>query len=237
VSDLFPLHVNGAVTRRRGKVLVGPVDLTLGDEGITVVVGPNGSGKTSLLRVLHGTARLHAGQISWACDVDTARNAQGFVFQRPVMLRRSVGDNLAYPLRVRGVASREAKRVAQDWAKRVGLDQMWSRPATVLSGGEQQKLAIARALITAPRLLFLDEPCASLDGRATREIEDILRAARADGTRLLLATHDMGQARRLGERVLFLLAGKVHEDAPADTFFERPATEEARAFLNGEIVE
>jgi tungstate transport system ATP-binding protein len=237
VSDLFPLSVRGALTRRHGKVLVGPVDLTLEGAGITVVLGPNGSGKTTLLRMLHGTARLHEGAISWACDVETARNAQAFVFQRPVMLRRTVGENLAYPLTIRGVSRAEAKIRALEWAKRVGLDRMWSHPAPVLSGGEQQKLAIARALITEPTLLFLDEPCASLDGRATREIEEILTAARAAGTRLVLSTHDMGQARRLADRVLFLLSGRVHEEAVASTFFAGPKTPQARAFLNGDIVE
>ncbi len=237
MSALFPLSVRGATTRRRGKVLVGPVDLDLDTEGITVVVGPNGAGKTSLMRLLHGTARLHAGTINWACDVKTARNAQAFVFQRPVMLRRSVWENLAYPLVIRGVPRREAKARALDWAKRVGLAGMFDRPAPVLSGGEQQKLAIARALISEPELIFLDEPCASLEGRATREIEEILMAARDAGTRLLLSTHDMGQVRRLADRVLFLLAGRVHEDASASEFFAGPNTREAKAFVKGDIVE
>lgn len=237
MSALFPATVRGAMTRRRGKVLVGPVDLTLQGDGITVLLGPNGSGKTSLLRMLHGTARLHSGQIDWACDVEAARKAQGFVFQRPVMLRRTVGENLAYPLLIRGMARKEAVARARDWASRVGLLDMFNRPAPVLSGGEQQKLAIARGLINAPKLLFLDEPSAALDGRATREIEEILTDARAAGTSLMFSTHDLGQARRLGDRVLFLLNGRVHEDAPAGAFFARPETPEARAFLKGDIVE
>ncbi len=237
MSALFPLRVNGATTRRRGKVLVGPVDLDVEAPETTVVLGPNGAGKTSLLRLLHGTARCNAGRINWACDVEAARQEQAFVFQRPVMLRRSVGENLSYPLWVRGVSRREAKRESRDWAARVGLTEMFDRPASVLSGGEQQKLAIARGLICNPKLLFLDEPCAALDGRATREIEKILSDARAEGTGLMLATHDMGQARRLGDRVLFLLKGLLHEDSPAEAFFEGPKTTEAQAFLKGDIVE
>ena len=107
----------------------------------------------------------------------------------------------------------------------------------VLSGGEQQKLAIARALITDPALVFLDEPTASLDGRAMREIEAILHTAKADGTRLILSTHDMGQARRIADTVVFMLGGKVHETGPANSFFDAPNTPEARAFLKGDIVE
>ena len=138
---------------------------------------------------------------------------------------------------MRGTPRRAAQSRARDWAERVGLAEMFDRPAPVLSGGEQQKLAIARALITDPKLVFLDEPCASLDGRATREIEDILIAARDAGTRLVLSTHDMGQARRLADRTLFLLSGRVVEDAAADDFFAGPATPQAQAFLKGDIVE
>jgi len=237
VSALFPLTVTGALTKRRGKVLVGPVSLTLNGQGNTVLLGPNGSGKTSMLRLLHGAARLNAGTIEWACDLQAARQMQSFVFQRPVMLRRSVQGNLGYPLRMRGAGRKEAESLAQDWAARVGLTDMLHRPAHVLSGGEQQKLALARALITKPGVVFLDEPCAALDGRSTREIEGILAEAKAGGTRFVLATHDLGQARRLADEVVFLLHGKVHETGPAEAFFARPETQEAAAFLKGDIVE
>lgn len=235
--DLFPLSVKGAATRRHGKVLVGPVDLNLDGEGTCVVIGPNGAGKTTLLRMLHGIARLHSGDINWACDTVSAHNAQAFVFQKPVMLRRSVGENIAYPLRLRKARRSEATAQARDWARRVGLEDMIDRPAHVLSGGEQQKLAIARALICDPKLVFLDEPCASLDGRSTREIEEILKTAQAGGTRFILSTHDMGQARRLASQVVFLLNGRVHEAGAAPRFFTNAQTPQARAFLNGDIVE
>lgn len=237
MSDLFPVEIQGATTRRRGKTLVGPIDLRLDGQGTCVVLGPNGSGKTTLLRLLHGTARLHSGSINWACPTPKARHGQSFVFQRPVMLRRSVVENIAYPLRMRGAPRGTAREHAARWAERVGLGDMLDRPAVVLSGGEQQKLALARALIVKPKLLFLDEPCSALDGRSMREIEAILCEAKEAGTRLILSTHDHGQARRLADDILFLLAGRVHEHAPAARFFDQPATPEARAFLNGDIVE
>ena len=237
MSDLFPLKVRGAATRRWGKRLVGPVDLDWDGQGTCVILGPNGAGKTTLLGLLHGIARLSEGEITWGCDLEAARNAQTFVFQRPVMLRRSVRENLMYPLRIRGRGKKEAQTQADTWGMRVGLGEMLERPAHVLSGGEQQKLALARALIVGPRLVFLDEPCASLDGRATREIEDILRKSKADETRFLLSTHDMGQARRLADQVVFMLHGRIHESGPAQAFFEAPQTAEARAFLEGDIVE
>ncbi|MEX3317075.1 energy-coupling factor ABC transporter ATP-binding protein [Sulfitobacter sp. PS-8MA] len=235
--DLFPLTARGIQSRRRGQQLVGPIDLTLAGDGATVVLGPNGAGKTTLLQLLHGTARLSAGQIEWACSTEEARHHQAFVFQRPVMLRRTVMENLLYPLRQRGMRKAEAKVRAQDWAERVGLGRLLTRQAPVLSGGEQQKLALARALICEPKLLFLDEPCAALDGRATREIEEILQNAKAAGTRLILSTHDLGQARRLADRVLFLLGGRLHEVGEAASFFNQPKTPQARAFLRGDIVE
>ncbi|SMR82170.1 tungstate transport system ATP-binding protein [Aliiroseovarius halocynthiae] len=237
MRSLFPLTLTGATIRRKGKRLVGPIDLTLQDQGITIVIGPNGAGKTSLLRMMHGIARLSDGAINWGCDLDTAHAAQSFVFQQPILLRRSVRDNIAYPLRLRGIAKAMARAQADTAGTRVGLGPMLDRPATFLSGGERQKLAIARALITKPALLFLDEPCASLDGRATREIEEILRQAATSGTRLIMSTHDMGQARRLADDVLFLLKGHIHEHAPTPLFFDQPQTAEAAAFLNGDIVE
>jgi tungstate transport system ATP-binding protein len=235
--DILPMMASGIESRRRGQQLVGPIDLTLEGQGATVVIGPNGAGKTTLLQLLHGTARLSAGRIEWACSTDEARQHQGFVFQRPVMLRRTVMENMIYPLRLRGVPNSEARDKAREWAARVGLEPLLDRSAPVLSGGEQQKLALARALICEPKLLFLDEPCAALDGRATREIEDILLTAKTGGTRLVLSTHDLGQARRLADEVIFLLGGAVHEAGRADSFFNRPATPQARAFLRGDIVE
>lgn len=237
VSDMFPLEVRGAQVRRRGKVLVGPVDLTLQARGVTVVIGPNGAGKTSLLKMLHGIARLGQGQINWACPMAEAQRRQAFVFQMPVMLRRTVLENLAYPLRLLKVPRAEALAQAADWSKRIGLGDAGSRQATVLSGGERQKLALARALIRKPDVLFLDEPCASLDGRAMREIEAILQDAASAGTRLIMSTHDMGQARRLASEIVFILHGKVHEFSPAELFFDKAETAQARAFLKGDIVE
>lgn len=234
---LLPLTVTGAVSRRQGKVLVGPVDLTLGPTGATLVIGPNGAGKTSLLRMLHGIARLNAGRIAWSCPAGEARQRQAFVFQTPVMMRRTVLDNIAYPLRLSGLSRSAARARAATWAGRVGLTDLLTRQATVLSGGERQKLALARALTREPELLFLDEPCASLDGRSTREIETILQDARARGTRLVMSTHDMGQARRLASEVVFLLNGVVQEFTPAEEFFDRPRTAQAAAFLRGDIVE
>ena len=235
--EILPLRLNGAVARIRGKRLVGPVDLVIGSKGLTIVMGPNGSGKTTLLRLMHGLQRLSDGQVKWAVEDAIARTRQAYVFQSPIMMRRRVVDNIAYPLVLQGTPRKKARQVAADWAARFGLGEALERPAPYLSGGEKQKLSLARALICRPEILFLDEPCANLDGRAMREIEAILQKAKADGTRIVMATHDMGQARRLATEVVFMYGGKVHETAAAPDFFKQPATAEARAFINGDIVE
>ncbi|MFO6465119.1 ATP-binding cassette domain-containing protein [Jannaschia sp. KMU-145] len=234
--SVLPLTLRAASGRRRGQTVVGPVDLTIGAGGITCVIGPNGSGKTALLRLMHGLDRAR-GDVGWAVPTEQARGAQAYVFQQPTVLRRSVGANLAYPLRLRGVGRAEATDRARAQATRFDLDALLDQSAPSLSGGEAQRLALARALIAAPEIVFADEPCAALDGRATRAIETRLTEAAASGTTLVVATHDMGQARRIADRVIFLLHGRIHEDAAADAFFAAPATPEARAFLRGDIVE
>ncbi len=237
VASILPLRLTAAEVRRRRKRLVGPVDLEIGAHGTTIVIGPNGAGKTSLLRLMHGLERAAAGRVAWAVPDAEARTRQAYVFQTPILMRRSVGENIGYPLRVHGVGRADARRQAAEWAEKVGLGSTLKRSASSLSGGERQKLALARALIRRPQILFLDEPSANLDGRATREIETILAAARADGTRIVMATHDMGQARRMATDVLFLLRGRLHEAAAGPDAPDKLATPEARAFLNGDIVE
>lgn len=233
----LPLTLTGATLRRQGKTLIGPVDLTLGRIGVTVVIGPNGSGKTSLLRMMHGLQRTADGRVGWSVADAIARERQAYVFQRPIALRRSVLANLMFPLRLRGASRAQAEVQARAIADRFDLSAMLAQPAPSLSGGEMQRLALARALITEPEILFADEPCAALDGQATRQIEALLAGTAAAGTRLVMATHDMGQARRLASDVIFLLHGRIHETGPAETFFAAPATPEAQAFLNGDIVE
>ena len=235
-SGLLPLRLDNAVLRRGGRVVAGPIDLTIEGRGLTCVIGPNGAGKTSLLKMLHGLLPLHQGRLDWQGGAPGPRAGQGFVFQTPVMLRRTVLDNLAYPLRLRGLGRKAARARAEHWLEKVGLTGMGAHPARGLSGGERQKLALARALVPEPELLLLDEPCANLDGQATHAIEELLHAARDEGTRIVMTTHDLGQARRLADEVLFIHRGRIHEHSPASEFFAGCKTGEARAFLRGDIV-
>lgn len=233
VSAMFPLTLDQVIVRRRGKVVIGPVDLTVGQGGPLIVMGPNGSGKTTLLRVMHGVERINDGTLSWATDHP---EKHAFVFQSPIIMRRSVFENLAYPLRLLRRPKSEIAQAVDYWISRIGLEDLGASPASRLSGGERQKLALARALLRKPEVLFLDEPCANLDGHATREIEALLQETAAAGTRLIMATHDMGQARRLAQDIVFMLGGKVHETGDAKSSFTNPRTAEFAAFLRGDIV-
>ena len=236
MSALLPLELEGVSVRKRGARLLGPIDMTIAGAGLTAVIGPNGSGKTTLLRLMHGLERPRGGALRWGMPEAEARARQAFVFQTPIVMRRSVVDCIAYPLILRGEGRAAARAAARDAARAAGLGDALDLAAPMLSGGERQKLALARALIAKPDILFLDEPCASLDGSATLEIEAMLDAARAAGVRIVMSTHDMGQARRLADEVAFLAHGALLEFSPADRFFATPESAEAQAFLDGRIV-
>ena len=231
------IKLDGVEVRRRGKTILGPINLDLEESGFTIVLGPNGAGKTTFLKALHGIERLSGGEVNWAIGDTDLRAQQAYVFQNPTMLRRSVRANLAYPLKLLRVNKSEISRRVEHWAKRSGMETLLDSPATRLSGGERQKLALARALIRDPKVLFLDEPCASLDGKSTREIEALLLETHQSGTRIIMTTHNLGQAKRLATDVVFLLNGRLHEQSPAGPFFSAPDQPEAQSFLKGDIVE
>ena len=206
------------------------LSLTLEPGLRTVVLGPNGAGKSVLLRTLHGLIAPTTGTVSWHRPV-----RQAMVFQRPVMLRRSALANVRYALAVSGMPEPERTKLASSALARVGLADIAYRPARVLSGGEQQRLALARAWALRPGILFLDEPTASLDPGATAELERVISSIAAEGTRIVRTTHNLGQARRLADEIVFIHAGRVSERTAADRFFDQPASDEARLFLQGEL--
>ena len=230
---LLPLEARGLVLDIGGKRLIDGIDLTLGDSGITMVMGPNGAGKSLLLRLLHGLIEPTAGEIRWGGHpLSTGvRRQQALVFQKPVLLRRSVAANLDFVLRGKNIAARREAVL-----NHVGLAGHAAQAARLLSGGEQQRLALARALATEPQVLFLDEPTASLDPASVLKIEDIVRGAAAKGARIVFVTHDLGQAKRLADDVVFLAKGRVAEHAPAETFFNGPRSEPAKGYLAGRLV-
>ena len=223
-----------------GKRLIDSITFDIEAGSRSVILGPNGAGKSLVLRLAHGLIRPTSGAVLWrnrkTAGAGSAPRRQAMVFQRPVMLRRSAAANIDYALGLHGF-SRQARRKRRDEVlERTGLTRYAEQQARTLSGGEQQRLALARAWALAPQVLFLDEPTASLDPSATRQVEEIVEAIAASGTKIVMTTHDLGQARRLADEVVFLHNGRLLEQSPAAEFFEAPRSEEAQAFLGGELL-
>jgi tungstate transport system ATP-binding protein len=235
VSDL-PIVLEQVDFVAGGVAILERVSLTLAAGPPTVLIGPNGAGKTTLLRLAMGLIAPTRGRVSWGGRENVPPTHRAIVFQRPVMLRRSAAGNLRYALAAAGVPrpKREA-RVSELFAL-VGLNGLGRRSARKLSGGEQQRLALARALAKEPQVLLLDEPTASLDPAATKAIEDVIRAIAARGIKVVMSTHDLGEARRLAGEIVLVHRGRVIESGPAGTFFAAPKTIEARRFIAGELL-
>jgi tungstate transport system ATP-binding protein len=234
-SDL-PLVLNDISLDAGETPILRHLNLTIARGAPTLIVGPNGSGKTSLLRLCMGLARPSAGSITWGGRADAGPLRRAIVFQRPVMLRRSVAGNIAYALAQGGVPRQMRAERAADLLERVGLADLSERAARRLSGGEQQRLALARALARNPEILLLDEPTANLDPAATRAVEEIVLTAAESGIKIVMASHDLGQVRRLAGDVIFLVRGTLCERKLVIDFLDNPSTPEAFAFLRGDLV-
>lgn len=232
-NRLMPFLAEGLTLRFGDHAVLDGLDLRLGGTGCTMLLGPNGAGKSLLLKVMHGLVAPSAGLVTWAGRpaAETTRR-QSLVFQTPTLLRRSVAANIDFVLKARGL---DRARVAE-LLDHVGLGHKADQPARLLSGGEGQRLALARALATEPDVLMLDEPTASLDPASVLAIERIVAQARDRGVRIVFVTHDVGQARRMADDVVFLFRGRVGEHRPAPDFFRAPASQAARDYLDGNIV-
>jgi tungstate transport system ATP-binding protein len=234
-SDL-PMVLAGVSFEAGATKILDALNLTIAPGPPTLIVGPNGAGKTSLLRICMGLSSPSAGRITWGGRTDRAPRRRAIVFQRPVMLRRTTAGNVAYALAQAGVPrNHRASRVAE-LLSRVGLADLAARPARRLSGGEQQRLALARALARDPEILLLDEPTANLDPAATRGVEDIVLTAAQSGIKIVMASHDLGQVRRLASDVIFLVRGRLCERKLVADFLDSPSTPEAARFLRGDLV-
>ena len=231
---MLPLVLDAVSFAVGGRTIIDGVSVEFTEGPRTIILGPNGAGKSVLMRLCHGLLVPSSGSISWR-GAANGRGRQAMVFQRPIMLRRSAFANIVYGLKLAGISPRERELRARDVIDAVGLAAVAERPARVLSGGEQQKLALARAWALGPEVLFLDEPTANLDPGATREVETIIGQIRASGTKIVMTTHSLGQARRLGDEILFLSQGRLVERTAADSFFRQPASPEAAAFLREEL--
>jgi tungstate transport system ATP-binding protein len=234
-SDL-PLVFEGVSVVARSVTLLENVNVSLHAGRPTMLVGPNGSGKTTFLRVAMGMIAPARGRVTYGDRAGVPPVRRAIVFQHPVMLRRTALANIRYALASAGVPRAEWKARAQSLLDLVGLASLADRPARRMSGGEQQRLALARALARDPEILFLDEPTASLDPAGTKAIEDIIGAVSARGIKVVMSTHDLNEARRVGGEIILLHRGRMIEKADTQSFFDAPRTAEARSFIDGEIL-
>jgi tungstate transport system ATP-binding protein len=235
LTDL-PLVLDRVSLSASATTMLDRLSLAITPGAPTLVLGPNGAGKTSLLRVCMGLAAPSAGSVSWGGRTNGGLGGRAILFQKPVMLRRSVAANVAYGLAQAGCARHRRAARTEELLARVGLLNLAAQPARRLSGGEQQRVALARALAREPEILLLDEPTASLDPAATRQVEEIILMASQSGAKIVMASHDLGQVRRLAGDVIFLVRGRLGEHASVGDFFDRPSSIEAAAFIRGDLV-
>jgi len=231
---MLPLVLDQVSFTVSGKTIIDRVSMEITEGPRTIILGPNGAGKSVLMRLCHGLFAPTSGSITWR-GAANGRRRQAMVFQRPVMLRRSAVANIVYGLKLAGISPSECELRARDVLDAVGLSGIAEQPARVLSGGEQQRVALARAWALGPEVLFLDEPTANLDPGAAREVESLIGQIRAGGTKIVMTTHNLGQAKRLGDEILFLSQGRLVERTPVDQFFAKPQSAEADAFIRGEL--
>jgi len=235
-EGLLPLKTRGLCFSVLGKQIIDHIDLTISGNDVTVILGPNGAGKSVLLRLLHGLLEPTAGQVEWGgCINDEGlRRRQALVFQRPVMMRRTVAENIRFVLSLRGFSDRQERlEKALDLA---GLKAQANQPAPRLSGGEQQRLAIAQAMVLDPEVVILDEPSSNLDPGATMAIERLIKIAQNEGRKIILVTHDLGQAKRVGDEIIFMHHGRIVEQSSGAGFFASPKTPQTRAYLDGALL-
>ncbi len=234
----LPIMVENLTYEAGGQRLVDVNALEIRTAGPTMILGPNGAGKSLFLRLLHGLIAPTSGHIQFAGQVaDKAlRRGQAMVFQKPVLLRRSVAANISYALAAHGVPRRGRGARVRQLLDQGNLIERGYQPARTLSGGEQQRLALVRALAAEPAILFLDEPTSSLDPAACHDIEELINHAARTGTKIIMVTHDLGLAQRLADEIVFVHLGQVAEQRPAKSFFRRPRSAHARAFLASKLV-
>ena len=231
---MFPIQLKQLRYTPNGRPVLTGVDLDLDGVGISVILGPNGAGKSVLIRTLAGLEMPDAGSINWNGS-NTPNEQIALVFQHPMLLRATVSANVALGLRPLGLSRSMIASRVQEVLLRVGLSHRAKDSARFLSGGERQRLALARAWAVHPRLLLLDEPTAALDPSATEAVEQIIREIRTDGAKIVMSTHNLGQALRISDDIIFIEAGRVREHTPSARFFSRPQSNEARLYMQGEL--
>jgi len=233
--DLTPIQFKDLSVILGQKIILDKINCKIKSNSITAVLGPNGAGKSIFLQTINGLFSVQSGRLTFnLMEINQEiRKQQAMVFQNPVLLRRTVIANLQF---ISNLRNKESNRLLKKILSKVGLEGYEKKPARLLSGGEKQRLSMARALIINPNLLLLDEPTANLDPYSLKLIEDLVLEENSIGKTIIFTTHDMSQAKRLATDVIFLNKGKVLEQTISKTFFKSPKTLEAQKYINGEIL-
>ena len=233
VGEITPVTVRNLCYASVDKVLLDRLTFSIPSKSRTVIMGANGAGKSLVLRILHGLISPSSGSVLWNGSVADARvrASQAMVFQRPVLLRRSAAKNIEFVLQ--GLPVEERLKKVHAILDEANLSHVGGTPARLLSGGEQQRLAIARAIACTPKILFLDEPTTGLDPASIHAVEQMIDTAHTMGVKIILVTHDLGQARRMADDIVFLDRGRVVECTSAQIFFAQPKAPAAQAYLDG----
>ena len=235
--NILPLHVKNLQITKKGNVLLNDVTLSIESNEVTVILGPNGAGKSLLLRSAHGLETPSKGSLQWNTHNPQPQHSwRAYIFQKPVLLRRSVRANLEYVLSLHNINKANYASLINSALDHTGLSQLADRSARVLSGGEQQRLNIARAWVLQPKVILLDEPTAELDPNGTAAIERLIKTIAQQGTKIIMSTHDLGQAHRLANDIVFLHQGRLVEHTPANSFFEQPQSKMAQDFIAGKLL-
>jgi len=236
-SNALPLLIKNLSIAKQGNLLLDNISLSIESNNITIILGPNGAGKSLLLRAAHGLEEPSEGTLSWnGKNPQTQDSWRSYIFQKPVLLRRSVRANLEYSLSLHRVSKNEYDDKINYALEQTGLSKLTDRNARVLSGGEQQRLNIARALVLNPKIILLDEPTAELDPGGTAIIERLIETIAQQDTKIVMSTHDLGQAKRLASDILFLHQGRLIEHTASETFFEDAQTQTAKDFIAGKLL-
>jgi tungstate transport system ATP-binding protein len=235
--NILPLELKDVSFEVNSMRYIKEINFILHAGSNTIVLGPNGAGKSLFLRLCHGLVVPSNGSINWLGHcAEKPEKYQAMVFQKPIMLKRSVIENLHFGLKCRGISKKIRGPIVERIIEQIGLSRLSKIPARSLSTGEQQRLAIGRAWSLEPEVLFLDEPTANLDPAATHVVEEIIDSIKETGTTIVMATHDLGQARRLADNILFLYRGRILEKSSVEKFFTAPKNDLAQAFTQGELL-
>jgi len=232
----LPLSMKQVSYSTRGAALIHDFNLEINTPGISMILGHNGAGKSLLLKLLHGVISPSSGHIYWNNQTPSIHQYwRTFLLQRPTFFNQSIESNIEFVLRIAGIDKSEHKQRCTQALETCGLSHLSQRNTTSLSGGELQKASLARAWVLKPSVILLDEPTVALDPPSVISFENIIQQFEKSGTKIIMTTHDLAQAKRLAKEIVFIDKGEMIEQSEASSFFVGPASSQAQSFISGKL--